>query len=311
LPPGVRESFLTADAEESFLTTDVQGMPRTSGAQQTFLTDSAVGAFRTDSADTNNGAQSDLLQRARITGTHSDYHGFDCCDFSFEGRDAKIVSPKRPARGLPWLWRARFWGHFPQAEIALLERGFFLVYCDVAELFGNAQALGIWDRYYRLLTGAGLSPKPAFIGYSRGGFYAYRWAAAYPDRVSCIYADAPVLDIKSWPGGKGRSGGNPEVWAQFKTDFGLTSEEEALAFNENPLDLTADIAAAGFPMLHVCGDADTTVPIEENTDPFEERILAAGGRITVIRKPGAGHRPHSLPDPKPIVDFILKAAENR
>jgi hypothetical protein len=64
-------------------------------------------------------------------------------------------------------------------------------------------------------------------------------------------------------------------------------------------------------MLHVCGDADLTVPIEENTDPFEKRILEAGGRIVVIRKPGAGHRPHSLPDPQPIVDFILNAVENR
>ena len=281
------------------------------GAEETLRRYGAQETFRTAGADTNNGAQFDLLQRARITGTHSDYHGFDCCDFSFEGRDARIVTPKEPAKGLPWLWRARFWGHFPQAEIALLERGFFLVYCDVTELFGNAQALGIWNRFYQLLTGAGLSTRATFIGYSRGGFYAYRWAAAYPDRVACVYADAPVLDIKSWPGGKGRSGGDPVAWAQFKTDFGLTSEEEALAFTGNPLDLAEQIAAAGFPMLHVCGDADTAVPIEENTDPFEKRILAAGGQITVIRKPGAGHRPHSLVNPQPIVDFILDAVATR
>jgi hypothetical protein len=49
------------------------------------------------------------------------------------------------------------------------------------------------------------------------------------------------------------------------------------------------------------------VPIEENTDPFEKKVLESGGRITVIRKPGIGHHPHSLPNPQPIVDFILRA----
>jgi lysophospholipase L1-like esterase len=60
-------------------------------------------------------------------------------------------------------------------------------------------------------------------------------------------------------------------------------------------------------MLHVCGTADETVPIEENTDLFEQKIIASGGNITVIRKPGVGHNPHSLPNPQPIVDFILRA----
>jgi pimeloyl-ACP methyl ester carboxylesterase len=177
----------------------------------------------------------------------------------------------------------------------------------VAELFGNAEAIGIWEKFYELLVGAGLSPKAALEGFSRGGMYIYRWAAAHPDRVTCVYADAPVLDIKSWPGGKGKSHGNPEEWERFKKDFHLTTEAEALAFNGNPLDLAPQLAGAGFPMLHVCGDADETVPIQENTDPFEKLIRANGGDITVIRKPGVGHHPHSLANPRPIVDFILRA----
>lgn len=249
----------------------------------------------------------DLLAAARIAGVHTSYFGFDCCDFTFDGRNARIVRPKKAAPGHPWIWRARFWGHEPQTEIALLERGFHVVYCDVAELFGNNEAIGIWDRFYDMLTQAGLSGKAVLEGFSRGGIYVYRWAAFHPDRIACIYADAPVLDFKSWPGGKGRGGGNPIEWERFKQDFDLASEEEALAFNGNPLDLAREIAHAGFPMLHVCGDADKTVPIEENTDIFEKKILAFGGRITVIRKPGIGHHPHSLPNPQPIVDFILSA----
>lgn len=255
--------------------------------------------------------QPDLLRRAGFTGTLSDHQGFDCWEFTFEGRDAKIVIPKHPAPGRPWLWRARFWGHEPQAERALLAKGFHLVYCDVAELFMNEEALGIWDHFYARLVRAGLSRRAALIGFSRGGLYVYLWALAHPERVQCVYADAPVLDFRSWPGGKGMGGGNKELWELFKKEFRLTSDAEAMAWRGDPLDRAEEIAHGGYPMLHVCGDADMTVPLSENTDPFEQRVLAAGARITVIRKPGVGHHPHSLIDPEPIVTFILNAAAER
>ena len=89
-------------------------------------------------------------------------------------------------------WRARFWGHEPQCDIALLERGFHIVYCDVAEMFGNDESLSIWDRYYQMLTGTGLSKKSVMEGMSRGGVYIYRWVAKFPERVAGVYADAPV-----------------------------------------------------------------------------------------------------------------------
>lgn len=59
-------------------------------------------------------------------------------------------------------------------------------------------------------------------------------------------------------------------------------------------------------MLHVCGDADEVVPMEENTIPFEQKVKALKGDITVIHKPGFKHHPHSLPNPTPIVEFIVK-----
>ncbi len=242
-----------------------------------------------------------------IACSKTEYYGYECLNFTFAGREARIVRPKRTARGGPWIWRARFWGHEPQTEIALLERGFHVAYCDVAELFGNDEAAGIWDRFYDLLTGAGLAKKTVLEGLSRGGMYIYRWAVRHPSRVACVYADAPVLDMKSWPGGKGKGGGNPVEWQRFKDDFLLRSEAEALAFRGNPLDMAPGIARGGFPMIHVCGLADVVVPIEENTDPFEKKIVESGGRITVLRKPGIGHHPHSFPNPLPIVRFILES----
>jgi len=45
----------------------------------------------------------------------------------------------------------------------------------------------------------GLSKKPAFIGMSRGGEFAYTWATIHPDKVSCIYADNPGPTRRSLP----------------------------------------------------------------------------------------------------------------
>jgi hypothetical protein len=48
--------------------------------------------------------------------------------------------------------------------------------------------------------------------------------------------------------------------------------------------------------------------VEENTAIVEKRYRALGREITVIHKKGVGHHPHSLKDPAPIVDFIIKHA---
>jgi alpha-beta hydrolase superfamily lysophospholipase len=72
------------------------------------------------------------------------------------------------------------------------------------------------------------------------------------------------------------------------------------------VDNLAPLAQAKIPILSVCGDADTGVPMAENTLVVQDRYQTLGGEITVIAKPGVGHHPHSLRDPQPIVEFILQ-----
>jgi lysophospholipase L1-like esterase len=187
-----------------------------------------------------------------------------------------------------------------------LERGFHLVYFDVAELYGNSEAIRIWNKFYDLMQRAGLGKKASLEGMSRGGVYIYNWALANPDKVACIYADAPVLDLKSWPGGKGKGPGSSYDWEIFKKDYQL-DEKSAAQFSNSPLNNAAKIAKLGIPLLHVVGDDDEVVPVEENSGPFEKAIKNNGGQIRVIHKPGVKHHPHSLANPSPIVDFILKA----
>jgi lysophospholipase L1-like esterase/pimeloyl-ACP methyl ester carboxylesterase len=253
----------------------------------------------------------DIFKKIKEPVTISSFYGYDCAEFTFHGRKARIVKPRRTAEGKPWIWRARFWGVEPQTEIALLDRGFHVVYCDVAELFGNAEAIDIWNKFYSLLQKAGLGKKACLEGFSRGGIYVYNWAAQNPDKVACIYADAPVLDVKSWPGGKGSSKGSAADWDKFKKDYGYTTDSAAVNFKGNPIDKVDQIVQGGFPMLHVVGDADDVVPVNENTAIFEQKVLALGGKMQVIHKPGVNHHPHSLANPTPIVDFILKATHKK
>ncbi len=232
--------------------------------------------------------------------------GFAQYSFKMDGIHCIVVTPKTVAPGKPWIWRARFFGHQPQADAALLGKGFHVAYCNVGGLFGSPAAVARWNRFHAYLTGKhGFSSKPALEGMSRGGLIIYNWAAANPKKVSCIYGDAPVCDFKSWPGGKGKGKGGGGTWQQCLKAYGLT-EAEAMAYKGNPIDNLKPLADAKIPLLNVCGDADPVVPMAENTSILAERYRKLGGTITVIAKKGVGHHPHSLKDPKPIVDFVLK-----
>ena len=243
---------------------------------------------------------------APFPGTKSEWNGFDRYDFEYDTRACIVVVPKETAPGKPWIWRARFFGHEPQTDLALLSKGFHLVYMDVVGLFGSPRAVVYWNTFYDYLTKEHhFAKKAALEGMSRGGLNIFNWAAANPEKVACIYADAPVCDFKSWPGGKGASQGSPDDWKVCLEAYGFT-EEQALAYDKNPIDNLEPLAKAKIPLFHVCGGADESVPVAENTAIVEERYKALGGDITVVIKEGCGHHPHSLKDPAPIVDFILK-----
>lgn len=248
-----------------------------------------------------------ISEAAEFEGKRGNFHGFTQVEFKVGQASCRVVQPKEPAPGNPWIWRARFWGHEPQLDVALLKRGWHVAYCDVSNLFGSPTAVQRWNAFYNHLTGQhAFHAKPVLEGMSRGGLIIYNWAKANPTKVTCIYGDAPVCDFKSWPAGRGQGKGSPGAWRACLKAYGFT-EDEALAFRGNPIDGLEPLVKAGVPLIHVVGDADFVVRVAENTAVLERRYQQLGGTIQVIHKPGVGHHPHSLKDPKPLVDFILKA----
>ncbi|MBQ7181667.1 MAG: prolyl oligopeptidase family serine peptidase [Bacteroidaceae bacterium] len=238
--------------------------------------------------------------------TPFNFHGFTGYDFQISGVACKVVEPRVVAQGRPWVWRARFWGHEPQTDIDLLERGFHVAYCDVADLYGSPAAVRRWDAFYKQMIRAGFARRVALEGLSRGGLIIYNWAARHPRQVACIYADAPVMDFKQWPMSLPGNAGDTQ---KLLLAYGFASEDEARAWKGNPLDHASTMARARIPILHVVGDADEGVLYSLNTKIFEEKMRALGAPIQVIHKPAMGHHPHSLSCPQPIVDFILQAVE--
>jgi pimeloyl-ACP methyl ester carboxylesterase len=159
------------------------------------------------------------------------------------------------------------------------------------------------DAIYAEMVGRhGLAPKPAMVGLSREALGTYRWASANPDKVACIFMDVPVCDMRSWPGGKRVAGsgskadGAPEQWKLLLKTYGFKSDAEALAYRGSPVDLLEPLAKARVPILHVCGDRDSIVPVEENSTP-------AGSKT---RRP-LSHSSNAMPADRPPSTGLSRA----
>ena len=233
-------------------------------------------------------------------GEKSSWEGCDRYDFKVEGRDALVVIPKEAAPGRPWIWRPAFFGAFPSVDQALLKEGWHLAYYDVTHLYGSPRAVKLAKSFYDYVVPTfNLSEKVVVEGFSRGGYFAFAWADAYPETVSSLYVDAPVCDITSWPGRH-----QPEFWQGFLEEWGEKDEDVDSNFRGNAINHLPRIAEAGIPIISVCGGADTGVPYDENMHKVRDAYQAMGGVVEVIVKPDCGHHPHSLEDPTPVVDFL-------
>ena len=241
--------------------------------------------------------------------TNSSWHGFEKENFSFDGRAAYIVKPVKALSGNPWIWRAYFPDWHYEMDSILLSRGFHIAFINCNDMYGSQAAMQVWEGFYQhLVNNYSFAQKAALEGVSRGGLYVYNWAKRNPDKVTCIYAEAPVLDIKSWPGGKGKGKGNAEIWKQCKSVYSLT-EEEALSFKDNPIDHLESLAVYKVPVVHVVCLSDSIVPVDENTTILSKRYLQLGGPIMVDTMwsniTSNGHH-FNINSPEKYADFICK-----
>jgi lysophospholipase L1-like esterase len=250
------------------------------------------------------GQEPKLYTPQRFAGKQGTWKGFEQYTFYYHGKQAIVVAPaaEKVAEGRPWIWRPAFFGAFATVDSALVEKGFHVVYYDLTHQYGSPKAMQAANEFYRVMTKYyKLSKKVTLEGFSRGGYCVLNWASQNPSKVACIYVDAPVCNIESWPSRK-----ETKLWGDFLQEWGL-SEEEMSNFHGNPIEHTDSIALHQIPVVAVCGLADQVVPFKENFQVWQKRFEKQGGRVFLITKKKCDHHPHSLTDPTPVVDFILKA----
>ncbi|MDF1800505.1 MAG: GDSL-type esterase/lipase family protein [Planctomycetota bacterium] len=247
----------------------------------------------------------------QLAPARSTHLGFEREDFTLPGSDADaiLVRPHGVARGAPWLWRMRFWGHEPELERQLLERGFHLAYVDVAGLFGAHGAIARMQELHGVLTSElGLAHRPVLLGMSRGGLPAVAWALRHPGLVAAVVGDNPVADLRSWPGGKTGERSNADWEAALVAhDWSEEQAQRQGGFLLSDLSALGEAAAFDAPLLLVLGMADEVVPPAENGLLLRDVWLDAGGDVELWTKPTAGHHPHGLHPPAPLVRAVQRA----
>lgn len=230
-----------------------------------------------------------------------------------DGHAVTLKVPAEAAPGKPWLWVGEFGGHLQSLEDGLVAKGWHVVYVSFPDQFGSAAAMRVWEKVYdELRATRELGARPAMLGISRGGLYVNAWTRLHPDRVSVLYLDNAVCDIRSWPGGfslKAQGAGSPRDWELYKQAFEFKSDQDAFDQSVRPADGFDPAIKEGVLLLSVHGTADRVVPHVDNAQVVIDFWKDAKGRVQVFEKPGGDHHPHGLPDAAPLIELLVTEAQ--
>lgn len=231
----------------------------------------------------------------------SSWNGFERWDFIFEGKQAILVVPAHPDEKKRWLLKTEYFGAFPDFEIEMLKRGFYLAHventtrwCLPEDTDRQAAFAGFLHKEF------GLNQKCMPVGMSCGGMQAVYLAAKYPKVVAAVYADAPVMNLLSCPCGVGAAGSG--MYDEFVKSTTLTVSQ-LINDRHQPIDYAENIIRSKIPIFLVCGDSDTIVPFEENGKALYEKMKSENADITLVLKSGCNHHPHGLTDNTPLIEF--------
>lgn len=255
-------------------------------------------------------ATGQLLKADDLELQKSDWHGFAKQSFQLKAKPCFVVEPKIAAAGRPWIWRTSFPDYHPEVDLELLHVGFHVGFINCVEMLGADSALDLMDSFYEKVRERWkLAERPALEAVSRGGLHAYRYAARHPERIAAIYADVPVMDLKSWPM---RHPGAKRQVADALKHYGLADEAALAAYLGNPVDLLASIAKARIPLRNVISLDDKVVPAEANSLEAKRRLQELGHDMEIVAvergKPAQGGHHFELPEIYESVQFVMRHA---
>ncbi|MBQ7075820.1 MAG: alpha/beta fold hydrolase [Clostridia bacterium] len=222
-------------------------------------------------------------------------------EFKLDDRVVVICHPEKPNG--KWALKTEYFDAFPEVQNKLLDMGYYVAHIvnktrwhHPSDTDARAQLADYMTKRF------GVSKKCVIIGMSCGGMQGIYFASKYPELVSCMYLDAPVVNLLSCPAGFGKG---MSIFDEFHQHTGMELTE-LLGYRNHPLDHLPNLVKHNIPVILVSGDADTVVPFDENGKYLKDIYEKNNCIIETIIKKGGDHHPHSLPDNTPIIDFILK-----
>lgn len=244
--------------------------------------------------------------------TMSKVCGFECINFVFEGKNARIILPKAEKNG-KWTLKTEYADAFMDTETELLNRGYCCAFIENNSRWGVKADLERKQRFIEfIIKEYNLESKCALVGMSCGGLMAIKQAVYKSDNICCLYLDAPVLNYMSCPCGFGVGealGGGSGV-DEILRDLNMNSISELLIYRDAPMHNVEKLKETKIPVILIAGDSDKTVPYCENGIILEKEYADSGIPFYLYIKEGCDHHPHGHTDVKVTADFIDKYYKN-
>ena len=237
------------------------------------------------------------------------WNGFRTEEFLFEEKPARVIFPEEGTSVGRLAFKTLYRDAFPQAvELDLVKRGFHVAFITNDHRWGAEKDLDRQARFARFVTEKyELQKRVVPIGMSAGGLLAILLAAKYPEMISCLYLDAPVLDYLSCPGcyGDAKRENPQEVLEEVYRAIPPKNISQLIGYRGAPLDKLPVLVRHKIPVVMVVGMADLLVPYHENGQYLQQAYEAAGVDIQCHFKPECGHHPHGLENNEQVIQFIL------
>lgn len=240
------------------------------------------------------------------------WNGFYRKDFMFEGKEATVIYPKKKTNN--WALKTEYFDAFPELEIELVKKGYHLLFIKNSNRWGCQNDLDVKKRFLDyLIEELKLEAKGVLIGMSCGGLFGIKFAGIYPERVSVLYLDAPVVNILSMLG-MGKRKPNETLSKEIYEALSM-NPSEIISYREHPLDYLGAIVKEQIPACLVCGDCDRIVDYEENGKLVVDAFSNSTSPFLHIIKQGGDHHPHALQgmkveEQKKVLNFILTYDKN-
>lgn len=235
------------------------------------------------------------------------WNGFECREFDFESFSAKVIIPEKTVIKSALALKTTYFNAFPETEIALLEQGMLLCFIECESRWGKPSDTERMARFVKHVAKEyGIEEKCVPVGMSCGGLMAVQLAAKHPEIISCLYLDAPVMNLMSCPCGFGVGRNSSSDLSEIFEAFGFKSMSELICYREMPMHNIPSLVKNRIPVVMVAGDSDEIVPYCENGILLENAYSETDIDLEVYIKPGCNHHPHGLDDVSTVVDFIMR-----